>query len=273
MPFIYRDPGAPSEQEEKLKGKDLGISLDIGGKPQDMDLNPAEKMAKEFGGAVTEVVSRGAQFATKLPIVEPAFKMVADSPIGWAIGKGLDLLNVPSWAVQQAAARLRMLDQEGLSQDLRNMLASGKSADEVADYMVNSQRAFSDDAEANLAFQILLDPLNFTPLALGKISLLKPLTAGAGLLGGAAIGGPVGGAVGALAAYKAGRAAVRGAEKAFETAGKLEDLGPADKILLKLEKGVNKTTGQPGEGIELTLPKDYEWDPRTKRSFVSPGKR
>ena len=31
MPFIYRDPGAPSEQEEKLKGKDLGISLDIGG--------------------------------------------------------------------------------------------------------------------------------------------------------------------------------------------------------------------------------------------------
>ena len=253
MPFIYRDPGAPSEQEEKLKGKDLGVTLDIGGKPQDMDLNPAEKMAKEFGGAVTEVVSRGAQFATKLPIVEPAFKMVADSPIGWAIGKGLDLLNVPSWAVQQAAARLRMLDRGGLSQDLRNMLDSGKSADEVADYMVNSQRAFSDDAEANLAFQILLDPLNFTPLALGKISLLKPLTAGAGLLGGAAVGGPIGGAIGAVAAYKAGRAAVRGAEKAFETASKLEDLGPADKILLKLEKGVNKTTGQPGEGIGVNL--------------------
>ncbi len=253
MPFIYRDPGAPSEQEEKLKGKDLGISLDIGGKPQDMDLNPAEKMAKEFGGAVTEVVSRGAQFATKMPLVEPAFKMVADSPIGWAIGKGLDLLNVPSWAVQQAAARLRMLDQEGLSQDLRNMLASGKSADEVADYMVNSQRAFSDDAEANLAFQILLDPLNFTPLALGKISMLKPLTAGAGLLGGALVGGPVGGAVGALAAYKAGRAAVRGAEKAFETAGKLENLGPADQILLKLEKGVDKGTGQPGQGIGVNL--------------------
>jgi hypothetical protein len=253
MPFIYRDPGAPSEQEEKLKGKDLGVTLDIGGKPQDMNLNPAEKMAKEFGGAVTEVVSRGAQFATKLPIVEPAFKMVADSPVGWAIGKGLDLLNVPSWAVQQAAARLRMLDQGGLPDDIRNMIASGRNADEVADYMVNSQRAFSNSKEANLAFQILLDPLNFTPLALGKISALKPLSAAAGLLGGTAVAGPIGGVVGAVAAYKAGRSAVRGAEKAFETAGKMDDLGTADKILLRLEKGIDKKTGMPADGYGMNL--------------------
>ena len=248
MPFIYRDPGVPSIEDEKLKGKDLGVSLDIGGRPQDLDLNPAEKMAKEFGGAVTEVVSRGAQFATKLPLVEPAFKAVADSPIGWAVGKGLDLLNVPSWMVQQFAARVRMLDKTGLPEDIKNMLASGRSADEVADYMVNSQRAFSDSKEANLIFQILLDPLNFTPLALGKISALKPLSAAAGLIGGTAIGGPVGGALGAFAGYKAGRAALRGAEAAYQAAGKLDDLGAADKLLLRLEKGVDKATGGLGSG-------------------------
>jgi hypothetical protein len=248
MPFIYRDPGVASVEDEKLKGKDLGVSLDIGGRPQDMDLNPAEKMAKEFGGAVTEVVSRGAQFATKLPIVEPAFKAVADSPIGWAIGKGLDLLNVPSFMVQQFAARLRMLDKTGLPDDIKNMLASGRNADEVADYMVNSQRAFSDSKEANLIFQILLDPLNFTPLAFSKISMLKPLSAAAGLIGGAAVAGPVGGAIGAFGAYKAGRAALRSAETAYQAAGKLDELGAVDQILLKLEKGVDKTTKGLGTG-------------------------
>jgi hypothetical protein len=155
--------------------------------------------------------------------------------------------------VQQAAARLRMLDQGGLPDDIRNMIASGRNADEVADYMVNSQRAFSNSKEANLAFQILLDPLNFTPLALGKISALKPLSAAAGLLGGTAVAGPIGGVVGAVAAYKAGRSAVRGAEKAFETAGKMDDLGTADKILLRLEKGIDKKTGMPADGYGMNL--------------------
>lgn len=264
MPYEYTsNQGFPGP--DKLKGKDLGVTLDIGGKQQIRDLRPDEEMAKKFGAVITDTMQTGISVGTKLPVVSDAVKAVADSPIGWTIGKAFDALNVPSWVSQQLGARFRLMvtGRESLPDDIRRMLESGKSMDDVADYMVNSQRAFSDSAEANLIFTMLLDPLNFTPLALGKVSALKGLQAlgkfgkyGAAAVAGAQVAGPLGavaapiavkaGAVGKLA--KAAGIAGKAAEVAGPTARELRlatgQLSASDKVIQALQKERGLNLGQ-----------------------------
>lgn len=207
MPFVYSDFDLNDNPKDKLTGKDLGITLDIGGKTT-TPLSPQDEMAKKFGVAIQDTMQTGINIATKLPGVEPVAKFIADSPIGWLGGKAMDALNIPSWLLQQGVARFRLelakANPDDMPQDIKNMLASGASIDAVADYMYNSGRAFSNDRAANLFWQVILDPLNFTPLALGKVNLLKTAKMAGGVLGGAAVAGPVGAVAGGVAAWKAG---------------------------------------------------------------------
>jgi hypothetical protein len=168
--------------------------------------------------------------------------------------------------------------------DIRNMLNSGKSVDQVAEYMVNSQRAFSNDAAANLAFTILTDPLNFTPFVFGKVHALAGLAnlgkfgaTGAAALAGGAAAGPIGAGVGAYTAWQAAKNIAKGGELAAETArnfGNVEKaavaagdtskiLNPAEAILQKLGGKIEESTGvatkleqsRAGEGVGLDLTK------------------
>ncbi len=108
MPFVYSDFDLNDNPQDKLTGKDLGITLDIGGSMNDVPLSPQDEMAKKFGVAIQDTMQTGINIATKLPGVEPVAKFISESPIGWLGGKALDALNVPSWLVQQGAARLRL---------------------------------------------------------------------------------------------------------------------------------------------------------------------
>jgi hypothetical protein len=256
MPFVYSDFDLNDNPQDKLTGKDLGITLDIGGSMNDVPLSPQDEMAKKFGVAIQDTMQTGINIATKLPGVEPVAKFISESPIGWLGGKALDALNVPSWLIQQGAARLRLHLAQGnpndLPQDIRNMLASGANIDEVADYMYNSGRAFSNDRAANLFWQVVLDPLNFTPLALGKVNLLKSAKYAGGILGGAAVAGPIGAAAGAAAAWK-GAAVAKKAASMLPGAEKVEDiLGPTRAELgakTALEK-ITDTLSKP-RGLDL----------------------
>jgi hypothetical protein len=252
MPFTYSDRDLQIPGPEKLQGKDLGITLDIGGKTKEQ-LSPQDEMAKKFGVAIQDTMQAGVNIATKLPGVEPVAKFVSESPIGWLGGKALDLLNVPSWLVQQGAARMRLMvtDRNSLPDDIKNMLNSGANIDDVADYMYNSGRAFSNDQAANLFWQIILDPLNFTPLALGKVNLLKTAGKASAILGGAAVAGPVGAIAGGVAAWKgAGIARKVGSAINKVPAGPtLKELGAVgettlEKITKKLSTPVGMDLGQ-----------------------------
>ena len=244
MPFIYTGRELVEDPNDKLTGKDLGVTLDIGGKFKEK-LTREDDMAKRFGVAIQDTVQTGVNLATKLPGLEPAAKMVADSPIGWLGGKVLDVLNVPSYLVQQVAARARMMDAKSLPQDVQNMLNSGASIDEVAEYMYNTGRAFSNDTAANLFWQVVLDPLNFTPLALGKVNLLKNAGKIASVLGGAAVGGAPGAIVGGVAAWKGAQIAAKipGAAKAGEAVAASMKGGNLEKILTSLNKPVGANLG------------------------------
>jgi len=229
MPFIYSDFDLKDNPQDVLKGKDLGVTLDIGGSYK-QQLSPQDEMAKKFGVAIQDTMQTGINIATKLPGVEPIGKFIADSPVGWLGGKALDALNIPSWLVQQGVARLRLKLAEGnpddMPQDIKNMLASGANIDAVADYMYNSGRAFSNDRAANLFWQVILDPLNFTPLALGKVNLLKSAKYAGGILGGAAVGGPIGAVAGAATVWKGAAAARKFGGKLNELPGVSELRGP-----------------------------------------------
>jgi hypothetical protein len=257
MPFTYSDRDLQIPGPEPLKGKDLGITLDIGGKTKEQ-LSPQDEMAKKFGVAIQDTMQAGVNIATKLPLVEPAAKFIADSPIGWLGGKAMDLLNVPSWLVQQGAARFRLAvtDKNSLPQDVRNMLASGASIDDVADYMYNSGRAFSNDQAANLFWQVILDPLNFTPLALAKVNLLKTAGKAGAILGGAALGGPVGAIAGGVAAWKGAGIAkkVGGLIDKAPAGPTLRELGAPGGELTTLEKITQKLSTPVGADLGTRVP-------------------
>ena len=239
MPFIYSDNEVGLPEEQKLRGRDLGITLDIGGRTKEQ-LSPQDEMAKKFGVAIQDTMQAGVNIATKLPGVEPVAKFIADSPVGWLGGKALDALNIPSWLLQQGVARFRLAvtDKNSLPADVRNMLASGANIDDVADYMYKSGRAFSNDQAANLFWQIVLDPLNFTPLALGKVNLLKTAGKAGAILGGAAVAGPVGAVVGAGVAWKGGAAA----RKAFNLTDKVAGMAGPTRAELGAVTTLDKIT-------------------------------
>lgn len=249
MPQIYSSSSPVVPQLDELKSKDLGLNLDIGGDQRVKDLRPDERLARDLGSAVTETIGTGINFSTKLPLVSDVAKGVAESPIGFIVGKAFDLLNVPSWMVQQAAARFRLAvtDRASLPEDIARMLNSGQDVGDVADYLVNSQRAFSNDKAANLIFQILLDPLNFTPLALGKVGLLKPLATAAGAVGGGLVGSLPGAVAGGIAGYKMAGRASKSLDAALIAGKKTSELSTAEKIVQTLDKGKDGT----GYGLDL----------------------
>ena len=213
MPFIYSQVGTKLPADAAFKGRDLGVTLDIGGEQQVKQLRPDEEMAKKFGAAITDTLQTGISIGSKIPVVAPVVGAIADSPIGTVVGEGLKLLSIPSNIVSGIAARTRLAvtGKDSLPDDIRRMLESGSSVDEVADYMVKSQRAFSNDEEANLLFTIITDPLNFTPFVFSKVNTISALgklgkfgSAGLGAIQGGAVGGVAGAIAGGAVGWKTG---------------------------------------------------------------------
>ena len=248
MPQAYQVKAPTIPEEEELKGKDLGFALDIGGSVTVKDLTPAERLSKDLGNPYQETKSTGIALDTKIPIISDAIKIVGDSPVGYTFGKLFEVLNLPSYVVQNIYARIRMniLNSNDLPSEVRDMKLAGRSDDEIADYLVNSNMAFTNDATQNLVFTLLLDPLNFTPAVFGKVGALKPLSAVAGgiaggALGGAVVAGPVGmlggAAAGAYGVYKAGRAAAKASTLAREAeAVGTGTMSAGQKLIMSLEK-------------------------------------
>lgn len=243
MPVTF-NPNNPVYKPEEPKDP-KGITLDIGGDTKLRDLAPHEELAKKFGVAVEDVVRTGVGVGSAIPGVKEVAKGVADSPVGAAVGGLFDVLNIPSEFVQGIAARLRM-NSDDIPQDIKNMIAMGKSDEEIVRYMIDTQRAFSNDKSANLIFSILLDPLNFTPFVLGKVRYLKTLTglggAAAGGLAGSALGpiGLIGGALaGSTIAAKKFTSVADKARKIASGAEKAEDLANLPKMSA-LESAINK---------------------------------
>ena len=200
MPVYYS--GNNELQLPTLPNEPKGLTVDIGGDTRLSTLQPHEELAKKFGVAIEDTVKTGIGIGSSIPGVKEVTKAVADSPIGDAAGSFFDILNIPSEIVQGIAARMRM-GADDLPMDIKNMIAMGKSDDEIVKYMIDTQRSFSNDRSANLLFSILLDPLNFTPLAFGKVRYLKTLSGlgggvAGGALGGTLLAGPVGTLGGAL---------------------------------------------------------------------------
>ena len=243
MPVYYSDnsevtlPTAPKEPK--------GVTIDIGGDTRLTTLQPHEELAKKFGVAIEDTVKTGIGVGSAVPGVKEVAKAAADSPIGDAAGAFFDLLNVPSEFVQGIAARLRM-NADDMPQDIKNMIRMGKSDEEIVKYMIDTQRAFSNDRSANLVFSILLDPLNFTPFAFGKVRYLKTLAglggaAAGGAIGGAALAGPVGMLGGALVGSTlAARKFTSGMDKIRKTAAAAETpkLSALEKTLDVLDRPV-----------------------------------
>ena len=272
MPWTYTDREEVENTDEKLQGRDLGVTFDIGGEVK-QDLSREDDMARRFGLAIQDTVQTGVNVATKLPGLEPAAKLLSESPVGWLGGKALDLLNVPSYLVQQVAARVRMGDQKSLPQDVQNMLLSGASIDDVAEYMYNSGRAFSNDTAANLFWQVILDPLNFTPLALGKVNLLKNAGKLGAVLGGAAVGGVPGAVLGGAAYWKGAKVAAKipGVAKASEDVAAALKGGTLEKIKDSLSKpvGLNLSTRIPAGARNLSKIDDLDKESEAAKAEIA----
>ena len=77
---------------------------------------------------------------------------------------GLSAVSVPGEIVQGLAAGVRMSEVFGeLPKDVKAMLAQGKSEEEVREFLRTSNRGFSDNANVNLGFALISDPLNYIP--------------------------------------------------------------------------------------------------------------
>ena len=232
MPYIYNQHenlvAATPEADYKLK-----FGIDIGKKPDEQlpeNLGPQDLVAHQFGKAVATGVGAGVSIASSIPGVKEVAGAISNSPIGAVGGVALDILSIPGKIVEHLGARARLATSGGnMPDDIKSMLDRGADFNEIANYMVNTGRGFSNDQMANLAFQILLDPLNLTPAVLGKVRLLKPLSTVGGALTGATVGGmlgPVGGIVGGgIGAF----AARRKISKIIEVASEERNIAAAVK--------------------------------------------
>lgn len=222
---------APEEPDRGITSRDLSIRFTPEGR-----LGP-----NRLGEVPGELASGGdssnpADFVVSLPLrgigmfgqglgagIKGVADVVSQSPIGQigSIGGGaagtaidgfgkflLDALSAPSSVVQDFGARLRLMQgPSGMSQDVQQMMNSGVNTDQIIKHMRETGQSFSNDKTINLGLAILLDPLNLTPFALGKVNLLKSLakfgSMGTGLAIGGTAAGPVGAAVGAGLGYVA----------------------------------------------------------------------
>lgn len=253
MPVYYSNNN--ELQQPTLPDEPKGITVDIGGDTRLSTLQPHEELAKKFGVAIEDTVKTGIGIGSSVPGVKEVTKAVADSPIGDAAGSFFDILNIPSEIVQGIAARMRM-GADDLPMDIKNMIAMGKSDDEIVKYMIDTQRAFSNDRSANLMFSILLDPLNFTPLAFSKVRYLKTLSGLAGAAAGGAVGGtllagPVGTIGGALAGsvlaarkFTSKMDKIRDVASAAEKAGDMPKLSALESKLNTLDRSVGYNATQ-----------------------------
>jgi hypothetical protein len=146
----------------------------------------------------------------------------------------LGLIAAPGEFVQDEFAKFRINHMTGtLDDDMMAMKNAGSSLDDMAKYMRESGRSFSNDRTLNLGLAMLLDPLNLTPFAFGKVNLLKNLArfspAAAGLALGS-VAGPIGAVAGAATGLSVGSRLVVPAARAAGLGGKARGLDYASKI-------------------------------------------
>jgi hypothetical protein len=212
MPLVGYSNDQTRPPSTDISGRDLAFKLDIGGEDKLDGLRPDEKLAAQMGAGIKDVVKTGFDIGSKIPFLGDAADFVSKTPVGAGIGAALQVASIPSEALANLVAnvRLRVTDRSSLPTDIQNMLNSGMDTGKVVDYMIKSQRAWSNNEEANLLFTMLTDPLNFTPAVFAKAGALKPLAATAGATTGAlALGAATGGAgflpgliAGGVTAYK-----------------------------------------------------------------------
>ena len=161
-----------------------------------------------------------------------------DTQVGDVLGNlgkyMLGLIAAPGEFVQDEFAKFRINHMTGtLDADMMNMKNAGTSLDDLARYMRETGRSFSNDRTVNLGLAMLLDPLNLTPFAFGKVNLLKNLArfspAAAGLALGS-VAGPVGAVAGAAAGLSVGSRLAVPAARAVGLGGKARGLDYANKI-------------------------------------------
>ena len=212
MPLVGYSNDQTRPPSTDISGRDLAFKLDIGGEDKLDGLRPDEKLAAQMGAGIKDVVKTGFDIGSKIPFLGEAADFVSKTPVGAGIGAALQVASVPSEVLANLVAnvRLKVTDRSSLPTDIQNMLNSGMDTGKVVDYMIKSQRAWSNNEEANLLFTMLTDPLNFTPAVFAKAGALKPLAATAGATTGAlALGAATGGAgflpgliAGGVTAYK-----------------------------------------------------------------------
>ena len=161
-----------------------------------------------------------------------------DTQVGDVLGNlgkyMLGLVAAPGQFVQDEFAKFRINHMTGtLDADMMAMKNSGTGLDDLAKYMRETGRSFANDRTVNLGLAMLLDPLNLTPFAFGKVNLLKNLArfspAAAGLALGS-IAGPVGAAAGAAAGLSIGSKLAVPAARAVGLGGKARGLDYARKV-------------------------------------------
>jgi hypothetical protein len=207
MPYEYRHSqsqvAAPAGPDNSFR-----VGVDIGA-PKEPKIDPnasyQDRIAANFGSAVQTGMGETIKFTAGIPGVAPVAEAISESPIGAIGGAVLTGLSIPGKLVEHigARARLAITSKDAMPQDVQYMLDNGKDFNEIANYLVETERGYSNDRTANLAFQLLLDPLNLTPFVFTKVRLLKPLAT----LGGAVIGANVGGMFGGGALGVAGAVA------------------------------------------------------------------
>jgi hypothetical protein len=235
MPFKYQ-PIQPAVPEDPVTSRDIrfGVNLTTGnldtGKlgdiPQELGYDPLRDSGDYAGspdpisfvasvpfrgvGALGSAVGEGmAGISDFLNGIGPvkAYGETVGNPIG-EVGKTvLDWIGGPGRFVQDIAGRVRLADSSNLPSDIKRMKDAGVDEQKILDYLRETNRSFTDDPMLNLGASLILDPLNFTPLVAGKVSMLGALSKVAGLGAGAAAGslaGGVGAIGGAFAGYKAG---------------------------------------------------------------------
>ena len=164
------------------------------------------------GQALGSGLKVGADIIGASPVGFVASQRLGDGSVGDVVGNigkvFLDILAKPGEMVQDFGAMLRVKTANGtLPADIQAMVDSGAPEESIIKYMRETGRSLANDRTVNLGLSLLLDPLNLTPFALGKVNLLKGLgklgTVGAGIGAGSALG-PVGAAAGGIAGYAFG---------------------------------------------------------------------
>ena len=251
MPYEYRHSQDQVTPSPAADGS-FRVGLDIGAQKEpkiDPNASYQERIAAQFGTAVQTGMGETVKIVSGVPGIQPVADAIQDSPIGAIGGAVLTGLSLPGKLVEHAGARARLMlsSKDSMPDDVRWMLDSGRDFNEIANYLVSTDRGFANDRTANLAFQLLLDPLNLTPFALAKVRMLKPLATIAGGVAGANIGGALGGGALGVAGAIAGAALSR--RKIGQLINKAEEL---DNLRAAARRGddISKIVGTEAKLLE-----------------------